>query len=216
MSSSTNVDGQTRRRLRTRTSLLTAARELLAEGRADASIEEITKRAGVGFGSFFNHFPGGKRELFDEAVLELLDWYAAWLRSLTSELDDPAEVFARSFRLTGRLAAGQPDLFAPMLARGSELLLLERGLRGAAMDDLRRGVSSGRFVDLPADVHLMSVGGVLLGLVQLLMTGAPDDADEVIDEVAAGVLRLLGVPADETAELVRRSLPELPRTPLRS
>ena len=49
--------------------------EGLVEGREHASIEEITKRAGVGFGSFFNHFEG-KEEFFEEAVLEVLDLYA--------------------------------------------------------------------------------------------------------------------------------------------
>lgn len=208
------ADGQARRKLRTRMCLLDAARALLAEGRGSASIEEITKRAGVGFGSFFNHFPGGKDELFDEAVLELLDGYAEWIRSATHELEDPAEVFGRSFRLTGRLAAAQPDLFAPLLARGSELLLLERGLREVAIVDLARGVESGRFVALPAEVHLMSVGGVLLGLVQLLTSSVPDNSDEAIDAISAGVLRLLGVPAGEADELVKRSLPDLPAAPV--
>ena len=213
-SSSRAADGQSRRKMRTRAALLGAARALLAEGREGASIEEITKRAGVGFGSFFNHFPGGKEELFDEAVFEILDGYAAWIRSVTGELDDPAEVFARSFRLTGRLVAAQPDLLAPLLARGSELLLLERGLREVAMEDLTRGVATGRFVALPAEVHLMSVGGVLLGLVQLLTSSGSLATDEVIDAISAGVLRLLGVEAGEAGELVTRGLPALPSAPM--
>ncbi len=209
------VDGQARRRLRTRESLLCAARVLLVEGRVTASIEEITKRAGVGFGSFFNHFPGGKDELFDEAVFEVLDGYAAWQLSMAEGLTDPAERFARSFRLTGRLAAAQPDLFAPLLTRGSELLLLERGLRQEAMADLDAGVRSGRFTNLAPEVHLMSVGGVLIGLVRMFSTSSPDrDAATVVDQVTEGVLRFLGIPAGEAAELVAQPLPSLPEEPI--
>lgn len=105
------MDGQARRRLRTRESLLSAARQVSSRAGLTASIDEITKRAGVGFGSFFNHFPGGKDD-FDEAIFEVLDGYAAWQRSVAEDLTDPAERFARSFHLTGRMAAAQPDLFA--------------------------------------------------------------------------------------------------------
>lgn len=209
------VDGQARRRLRTRESLLSAARELLVEGRVTASIDEITKRAGVGFGSFFNHFPGGKDELFDEAIFEVLDGYAAWQRSVAEDLTDPAERFARSFRLTGRMAAAQPDLFAPLLSRGTELLLVERGLRQEALADLSAGVRTGRFATLPPEVHLMSVGGVLMGLVRMLtISTATLDVTGVVDQVTEGVLRLLGVPAAEASELVTQPLPALPEEPI--
>ncbi len=58
----------TRRRQQTRDALLGAARALIAEGRAsEASIQEITDRADVGFGSFYNHFDT-KAELFAVAA----------------------------------------------------------------------------------------------------------------------------------------------------
>ena len=82
------------------------------------------------------------------------------------------------------------------------------------MEDLTRGVATGRFVALPAEVHLMSVGGVLLGLVQLLTSSGSLATDEVIDAMSAGVLRLLGVDADEAGELVTRGLPALPSAPM--
>lgn len=201
--------GPARRRARTHAALLAAARQLLVEQRDTASIEEITRRAGVGFGSFFNHFPNGKDELYSEAVLEILDAYAHWVRSATADLEDPAEVFARSFRLTGRLAAARPDIFAPLLARGTEVLLLERGLHDVALQDLETGVATGRFVDISPELHLMAVGGVLLGLLRAATsTIALDDAS--VDAVAQGVLRLLGVDGVEASELCSRQLPALP------
>lgn len=198
--------GQTRRRLRTRAALLAAARDLLAEGREDASIKEITTRARVGFGSFFNHFPGGKDELWFAAAMEVLDEYAALLATAAADVDDPAERFARSFRLTGRLALSQPDLLAPVLARGTELLFLEGGVRAAAIADIAAGVESGRFVDLDPEVHLVVVGGALLGLVRMLATEPGKASPEVVDAVAASALRMLGLNSTAAQEMCAQPL----------
>lgn len=204
------LTGPARRRARTRAALLKAGRELLAAGREQASIEEITKAAGVGFGSFFNHFPDGKEDFFAESVLELLDLYALWVRSATDPIDDPAEKFAVSFRLTGRLAANEPELLAPLLSRGTELLLVRRGLREAAMADLELGVAEERFSALDPEIHLVTVGGVLLGLTRLVFEAPERVGDEVIDQVAAGALRLLGVDATEADRLISLPVPDLP------
>lgn len=204
----TQVGGHARRRARTRAALIGAARELLVEGRESASVEEITRRAGVGFGSLSNHFPEGKDSLFAEAVLESLDAYATWIRSMTQDIEDPAEVFARGFRVTGRLALAQPELITPLLARGTEILLVERGLRDTALEDITEGVRSGRFVDLPPDTLLMLVGGTLLGLVRMVSEDPAGCDTATVDAAAAAALRLLGVREDEAAEIVTRDLPD--------
>lgn len=202
-------NGQARRRLRTRAALLGAGRELLVEGRTQASIEEITQRAGVGFGTFYNHFES-KEQLFGGALFDVLDRYTDWLRSATGELDDPAEIFAASFRLTGRLAVANPGLLAPLLASGTEVLLVERGLRVSALEDLERGVAEGRFTAMRPDVLLMVVGGALLGLVRLLVTDPGSTSEDVIDDVAAAVLRMLGVSDADATAVVSRPVGDLP------
>jgi AcrR family transcriptional regulator len=53
---------------RNRDHLVTTARELFATVGVDASVEEVTRRAGVGMGTLYRHFPT-KEELID-AVLE--------------------------------------------------------------------------------------------------------------------------------------------------
>lgn len=210
------LSGPAKRRARTRSALLAAGRDLLAEGRANASVEEITKRAGVGFGSFFNHFPGGKEEFFDAAVFELIERYAVWLRPATAELDDPAEVFARSFRLTGRLALAQPSTLAPLSAHGLDLLFTERFLRAMALEDLQAGIDSGRFIDAPLVTHLVSVGSLLLGLVALVTRQDDPDLPTIteadVDASAACALRALGLSAEDADEVSARPLPELTGT----
>src|SRR6195952_4086714 len=91
-----------RRKQRTRSALVKAAQRLIAEGKLNVPVLEITQAADVGMGSFYNHFRS-KEELFEAALTEALDLHGALLASLVPALDDPAERFARSFRLTGRL-----------------------------------------------------------------------------------------------------------------
>ena len=92
-----------RRKALTRAALLAAARELLASrDPAGVSIQEITDTADVGFGSFYNHFET-KVELFDAAIEEVLEEQGALFDALTAEMEDPADVFARSVRMTVRM-----------------------------------------------------------------------------------------------------------------
>ena len=202
-------NGQTKRRQRTHQAFLDAAAQLLAEGRTSASIEEITRRTGVGFGTFYNHFDT-KEQLFEESVLGLLDSYATWLRNVTADLHDPAEAFARSFRLTGRLAARRPDLFAPILNTGTEVMFMERGLRHAALADIRTGIATGRFVDEDPEILLVAAGGALLGLVRLISSGTLPDPDRATDALATRLLCLLGLTATDAHALTQLPLPPTP------
>src|SRR4029453_9564393 len=96
-----------RRKARTRASLVRAAQGFIAAGRTNVPIQEITQAADVGMGSFYNHFET-KEELFDAAVEDALDAFGAVMDRLTAGIDYPAQVFAQSFRLTGRLHRPRP------------------------------------------------------------------------------------------------------------
>ena len=97
-----------RRKARTRAALIRAAQTLIAEGRTNVPILEITQAADVGMGSFYNHFET-KEQLFEAAVEAVMDGYGQLLDDLTADIEDPAEVFACSFRLTGRLQRREPE-----------------------------------------------------------------------------------------------------------
>ena len=76
---------------------------------------EITQAADVGMGSFYNHFDG-KEQLFEAAVTAALDDFGAVLDSYTAAVTDPAEAFATSFRLSGRLSGcvrRRPSCYSP-------------------------------------------------------------------------------------------------------
>lgn len=201
-----------RRRQRTRNALIASAQKLLSEGRSNASIQEITDAADVGFGSFYNHFES-KDELFAEAVASALDAWGVIRDEVVAGIDDPAEIFATSFRMTGRLQRQAPELVRVILHTGMAILVTDRGLRPRALADLERGIAMGRFTVPDPELALMAVGGALLGLLQMLEAGPSLDDGKVSDTFTERVLLMLGLDPAEAAELVALELPRTPQFP---
>ncbi|MGV9799014.1 TetR/AcrR family transcriptional regulator [Mycobacterium sp. NPDC003449] len=197
-----------RRKQRTRAALVRAAQSFIADGKLNVPVLEITQAADVGMGSFYNHFDS-KEQLFDAAVCDVLDAHGALLDRLTEDLDDPAEVFARSFRLTGRLFRRRPQESQIMLASGLQLVASARGLAPRARRDIAAAALAGRFTVDDPDLALAVAAGALLGLGRLLRDQPERDDAAAADRVTEDLLRMFGVPADEAAAVCRRPLPDL-------
>ncbi|PZF79295.1 TetR/AcrR family transcriptional regulator [Jiangella anatolica] len=113
--------------------LLTAAREAFAEAGVSASLEDIARRAGVGIGTLYRHFPT-RRDLFESVYVDevevlcraadelaglppweaLAGWlrrfvsYTATKRAIAEALNYDSPVFATGRQAIG--AAGEPLL----------------------------------------------------------------------------------------------------------
>jgi AcrR family transcriptional regulator len=197
-----------RRKMRTRAALIRAAQGFMASGKLNVPVLEITQAADVGMGSFYNHFDS-KEQLFQAAINEVLDAHGALLDRLTDEHEDPAETFARSFRLTGRLFRRRLDMSRVLLNSGLALISSDRGVAPRALRDIEAATRAGRFsVDDPR-LALAVAGGALMGLGQLLHDEPERDDAEAADRVTRDVLIMFGVAADEAAEICRRPLPDL-------
>ncbi|HEV8560502.1 MAG TPA: TetR/AcrR family transcriptional regulator [Actinophytocola sp.] len=208
-----SAPGQTRlhrRKARTRQALIDAAVGLIAEGRGErASIQEITEAADIGFGSFYNHFES-KDELFRTASEEVLERWGQMIDRACADLDDPAEVFATSIRISGRLGWTHPDLARFITGAGLDLLDIPRGLAPRALRDIKLGQAAGRFTVPHADIALGAVAGGLLGLLRVHQHH-PEQIDETaVDQLAEAILRMLGVPAREAKRIAVRELPDIP------
>jgi AcrR family transcriptional regulator len=207
-----SAPGQTRldrRKARTRQALIDAAARLIAEGRGErASIQEITEAADIGFGSFYNHFDS-KEELFRTASEEVLEHWGRMIDRACAGIDDPAEVFATSFRISGRLVWTHPELARFITGAGLDLLDIPRGLAPRALRDIKIGQAAGRFTFPHAEIALSAVAGGLLGLLRVHQQH-PEQIDETaVDETAEGMLRMFGVPAREAKRIAARKLPDI-------
>ncbi|OBI85474.1 TetR/AcrR family transcriptional regulator [Mycobacterium sp. 1245805.9] len=196
-----------RRKQRTRAALIGAAQRLIAEGKTNVPVLEITQAADVGMGSFYNHFDS-KEELFEAAVADVLDAHGAMLDRLTESIDDPAETFATSFRLIGRLFRRRPRESDILLANGLTLLASDRGLAPRALRDIKAGVDAGRFTVDDPELALFMAGGALLGLGKLLRDNPDRDDARAADSVTESVLRLFGLSAEEARAVCQRPLPD--------
>ena len=209
----TNADGVgenrlERRKMRTRAALIRAAQSFIASGKLNVPVLEITQAADVGMGSFYNHFDS-KEQLFQAAINEVLDAHGTLLDRLTDEDEDPAQTFARSFRLTGRLFRRRPDMSRVLLNSGLVLISSDRGVAPRALRDIEAATRAGRFsVEDPA-LALAVAGGALMGLGQLLHDQPDRDDAAAADRVTRDVLIMFGVAADEAAVICGRPLPEL-------
>ena len=196
-----------RRKARTRAALIRAAQTLIAQGRTNVPVLEITQAADVGMGSFYNHFET-KEQLFEAALESVLDSYGQLLDRVTAEIEDPAEVFATSFRLAGRLHRREPDLSRVLLNNATRLLSAEDGLAPRARRDIQAGVDAGRFQVEDVDLAVTMAAGALLCLGQLLHDQPDRDDAAAADRLAENLLRMFGVPARQAHRICSLPLPD--------
>jgi AcrR family transcriptional regulator len=194
-----------RRRAQTRAQLLDAARRLLARQGVDATaIAEITDEADVGFGSFYNHF-ASKDEIVEIALNESLESQAKIVDALTDELEDPAEIVAVAHRYFVTEVRSDPILGWLLVRLDASHRVMTRALGERARRDLARGIASGRFNVADPAVAFLDTAGALLLVMRAVLDGELDA--EADSGHAEGVLRLLGLTAEEATEVAHRPLP---------
>lgn len=202
---------QGRRRAQTRAKLVAAAGALFArQGVESTRINEITEKADVGFGSFYNHFDS--KEAIVEAVLgETIAGQGAAIEAVTADRDDPAETVAVAHRYFVNLARTDPDWAWLLIRLDLSHNIALAALGPYAQRDLERGVRAGRFNVPDKRVALLASGGALLAVMRAVLDGrAPKNADR---HHAEGVLRLFGLSPQDAAEVARRPMPKIPSTP---
>lgn len=208
-SASTAPSRLDRRKARTRQALIDAAARLIADGRGDrASIQEITETADIGFGSFYNHFES-KEQLFQTAAEEALERWGQMLDRACAGIDDPAEVFAVSMRISGRLGWTHPDLARFVTGLGLDALDMPRGLAPRALRDIKNGQAAGRFTIPDANIALSAVAGGLLGLLRVRQQHPRRINETAADHLAEAILRMLGVPPAEAKKIANSELPAI-------
>lgn len=149
--------------IRNREKLLTAATELFAARGTDVSLEAVAKRAGVGIGTLYRHFP--TREALVEAayraeVADLCETAATLLES------HPADVALAEWmeRFVAYTAAkkGMKGALTSVVAGGSDIFAETRGQIVAAIADLLAAGAEDRTLrsDIDAGDVMRAMGAV--------------------------------------------------------
>jgi AcrR family transcriptional regulator len=196
-----------RQRERTRGKLLDAGRTLIAQrGVAGLRIQEITERADVALGSFYNYF-STKEELVEVIVGESLSALAAATLPSAWEDADPAEVVAAAILRVVRLAFDDPD-FARLvvnLAHADDLFLA--ATHPYARIALERGIADDRFEVVDIEVALTAIIGAAFALIRELLAGHHTAGAEVA--FAQLALASLGLRPGEAAAVTKAAASRL-------
>jgi AcrR family transcriptional regulator len=159
-------------------------------------------------GSFYNHFET-KEQLFEAAVEAVMDAYGQLLDDLTSDIEDPAEVFASSFRLTGRLFRTEPELSRVLLNNVLRLLSADSGLAPRVRRDIAAAADAGRFDVKDLDVAVAMTAGALIGLGHLVQDQPDRDVERTTDRVTEDLLRMFGMPSRTAHRICALPLPTI-------
>jgi AcrR family transcriptional regulator len=98
--------------IRNRESLIEAAAAVFAAGGPDASLEAVAKRAGVGIGTLYRHFPT-REALFEAVYRHEVDHVADLAEELAIE-PDPVDALRRWLHANVRLIATKKGMVAAL------------------------------------------------------------------------------------------------------
>lgn len=193
----------------TRKLLVFAARELVYESEHEnISIQEVTQRARVGTGTFYNYFQT-KQQVFEAVLDEFRQSFTQEINAIRENLKDPATIIAVTLKYYF-LQAQDNEKWKSFITYsglpGQHILCQEEE---QCLNDIQRGVQAGRFkVD---DVYFTQslVTGMVKHTTLELSKGRLKRS--AMDDTAQYVLRMLGLPY-----LVARALAQSPMPPVRA
>lgn len=190
----------------TRRALLDAARDLVFEkGHDRVSVQEITSRARVATGTYYNYFQS-KQDIFIAVAEDLRQQLADDLESTRASIKDPAMLVTMTMRYYFQQAMDNQDWREFTRCTGLTDMQLQQPA-AQATEDINRGVNGGRFrVD---DIHFTQalIAGMVTHVNQSIERGQA--GRNSIDYAIRSILQMLGLP-----ELVSKALTQTPLPPI--
>jgi AcrR family transcriptional regulator len=171
---------------------------------AGLRIQEITERADVALGTFYNHF-ATKQELVEAVIASTIQVQTEAIVAEMASLSDPAEVVSFACRRVVQIAVAEPDLAWLFVNLDRADALFETIVHRSALAALEAGIASGRFDLVDADFTLVTLVGGALAVMRAILDGrCGPDVDSLFAE---SVLRSVGLPGAEAARIARAPLP---------
>ena len=197
----------TEKRNITKRALLESARDLVAERGSDRiSIQEITKRADVATGTYYNYFET-KRDIFVAVALHLRSQMQQDLEPVRNKIKDPAMRVTITLRFYFNQAFSHYEWRAFTKNTGLSRELVLHQPEEEALHDIKEGIKGGRFrVDDPSFTQSLIIG-MVKHVISQIESGEANEA--CIDFAIRSILQMLGLP-----ELVSQALTQTPLPPI--
>ncbi len=196
-----------RRRARTRAQLLASARALFGrEGGRSTRVEDICESAAIARGTFYNYFPSF--EALQAALFEdLSDRFDRAVHLVFEELEGPAERTCAAIRFYMSRVVEDHQWGWGMVNTGMGIGFFPASVSERVAETIRQGIEAGDFTLANAEAGRDILLGAGLAAATTLLSG--EAASDHIENVAAGVLQALGLPAERAWQLARADLPKL-------
>ncbi|WP_020668757.1 TetR/AcrR family transcriptional regulator [Amycolatopsis nigrescens] len=158
---------------RNRARVLAAAEAAFAASGTTVPLDEIARRAGVGAGTVYRHFPS-KEALFEAVVLERIEQLAQQARAKLAEQGDPGPAFFEFFAVVAEQATLNKALCDALEASTGLGFKAEQGVdndfRAAFGELLTRAQRAGA---VRADIEVADVRALLAGYLAMERGSAP-------------------------------------------
>ena len=180
---------------RNRDRVLEAARAAFGAEGSDASLDEIARRAGVGAGTVYRHFPT-KEALFEAVVFDRIGELIEVAGALSDD-PDPGRAFSSFVELLAREGARKRDLVETLSSDGIHLQLGEAPVVLALIDALAGLLDRAqRAGAVRRDIGVNDVMALLTGAAYAICHSSADD------QQSARLLAIMydGLRADRTAD----------------
>ncbi|SFM30715.1 transcriptional regulator, TetR family [Variovorax sp. OV329] len=196
------------KRERTRAQLVDSAIKVFSvRGVAAGTIQEIADVAGMTTGTVYNHFKT-KEEVLSDVALRLATTLCTRITESQQGVKEGAERMAIGGRRYAWLAEVAPQwalLMLDVAAAAPELLV---HIREYVLADLRLGVKQKAFRIASEEAAMDLINGTGTHAMRTIALGLAPPTHGA--DVAACVLRGLGVPHEKAEEIARRPLPDFP------
>lgn len=200
--------GRGGRRATARKKLIEAAYTLMARsGIEGVTAAEIIEEAGVGVGSFYNHFDS-KQALAQAVFSSRVEEFGSVLEQVVRTLPDAALATCFAYRRLIEEAEKDRLWAAFLLQLEPSTQMLDRLLRKHARAGMQAGIDAGTFIVDDAELAITAVHAIEFAMVRSMLAGTVSHRDAHRSVHLA--LRLLGV-----AETTARRLAHLPMSALR-
>ncbi|MEY4248903.1 MAG: hypothetical protein RJA87_536 [Pseudomonadota bacterium] len=186
-----------------------AAEELFGlKGFSNVSVDEITARAGVAKGTFYNHF-ADRADVANHIALEIRNELRARIDAMKSTSSDPAMHLALAISLFLLLAVEHPNRALILVSLINDPTDVNSPMNAPVRLTLQNGDATGRFKLASIEASLIMVIGVVSAGIRNLIERPTKDPSSRITDLVIHTLRSLGLDWDDAHDLAALSLPQM-------
>ncbi|MFT5208338.1 MAG: AcrR family transcriptional regulator [Flavobacterium sp.] len=195
------------KRQATRAALVSAAKSLVFElPHQKTTIQDITHRAKLGLGTFYNYFET-KNDVYQAVLDELRENFHDDLNQIRAPLVDPATIISVTIQYCLREAQDNKEWHEFIAFSGIKGEHILRQENEQSRRDVERGATTGRFKVENVEFTSQLITGMLNHITREI--GRQRLSRDAIAETTRHILRMLGIPDPVAKSLTQRPLPPI-------